>query len=223
MSSVERTRDRREYPERPIVGVGAVVIDEGRVVLVQRGHEPLKGEWSLPGGAVELGETLMDAVAREVHEETGLVVRVGPILEVFDRISVDDDRTVRYHYVLVDYLCRTVAGVLACRGRRDRRGGGRGGRPGAVRPDAEGAGGDPARVRQSWGDRCVRRAALCLCLLLAPAASARTQTLPAPPTKQIPGSREARGTIRATIRLAFVRTGTRRTPRRRSVSRASAR
>jgi len=104
----------REYPDRPIVGVGAVVVDANRVLLVRRGHEPLKGEWSIPGGAVELGETLEVACAREVHEETGLDVDVGPMIDVFDRIRIDGDGRTRYHYVLVDFVCRPVGGTLAC-------------------------------------------------------------------------------------------------------------
>jgi mutator protein MutT len=104
----------REYPERPIVGVGAVVLDGDRVLLVRRGHEPLKGEWSLPGGAVEAGETLETAVAREVLEETGLVVEVGPMIDVLDRIRLDPDGRVRYHFVLIDYLCRPTGGTLCC-------------------------------------------------------------------------------------------------------------
>jgi 8-oxo-dGTP diphosphatase len=106
--------DARIYPERPIVGVGAVVVSDGRVLLVRRGHEPLKGEWSLPGGAVEVGETLRAAVAREVLEETGLEVDVGLVVEVLDRIVSDPDGRARYHYVLIDYLCRPVGGTLSC-------------------------------------------------------------------------------------------------------------
>ena len=96
------------FPDRPVVGVGAVVLDGGRVLLVKRGHEPLKGEWSLPGGKVELGETLEAAIAREVLEETGLAVEVGPVIEVFDRIYRAPDGRVEYHYVLVDYLCHSI-------------------------------------------------------------------------------------------------------------------
>jgi ADP-ribose pyrophosphatase YjhB (NUDIX family) len=90
------------------------VIDGSRVLLVRRGHEPLKGEWSVPGGAVEIGETLEAAVAREVQEETGLRVDVGPIVDVLDRIRLDPDGRTRYHYVLVDFLCRPHSGTLAC-------------------------------------------------------------------------------------------------------------
>ena len=106
----------REYPERPVVGVGAVIVQQGSVVLVRRRYEPLAGHWSLPGGAVELGETLEASVRREMGEETGLQVDVGPVIEVFDRISVDEARRIRYHYVLVDYLCWPVGGELCAGG-----------------------------------------------------------------------------------------------------------
>ena len=102
----------RQYPARPIVGVGAVIVDAGKVVLVKRRYEPLAGRWSLPGGTLEVGETLKAAVIREMREETGLDVEVGPLLEVFDRIITDDAQRVRYHFVLVDYLCWPVGGRL---------------------------------------------------------------------------------------------------------------
>jgi 8-oxo-dGTP diphosphatase len=104
----------RSYPDRPIVGVGAVVLDGDRVLLVKRAHEPLKGQWSLPGGAVELGETLEAAIAREVREETGLDVEVGPIVEVLDRLGYDDHGRVQHHFVLVDFVCRPSGGTLGC-------------------------------------------------------------------------------------------------------------
>jgi 8-oxo-dGTP diphosphatase len=117
----------REYPERPVVGTGAVIyvnaadaavigVEPPRsgagVVLVKRAFEPLAGQWSLPGGTLEVGETLEAGVAREVAEETGLSVDVGPVIEVFDRIMLDADRRVQYHFVLVDYLCRPEGGRL---------------------------------------------------------------------------------------------------------------
>jgi 8-oxo-dGTP diphosphatase len=102
----------RTYPERPIVGVGAVVLDGDRVLLVKRANEPLKGEWSLPGGAVDVGETLEDAIRREVREETSLDVEVGPVVDVLDRIRYDPDGRVKFHYVLVDFLCRPTGGEI---------------------------------------------------------------------------------------------------------------
>jgi 8-oxo-dGTP diphosphatase len=112
-SRPESPRLSRHYPDRPIVGVGGIIVRGGEVVLIRRRFEPLKGHWSLPGGTLELGEMLEAAVAREMFEETGLVVDVGPVVEVFDRITLDDDRRVRYHFVLVDYLCRPIGGALA--------------------------------------------------------------------------------------------------------------
>jgi len=105
---------KREYPEAPIAGVGAVIVRDKQVLLIRRAHEPLKGEWSLPGGAVELGETLEAAICREVLEETGLVVEVLDTVKAFDRISRDETGRVRYHYVLIDFLCRVTGGSLAC-------------------------------------------------------------------------------------------------------------
>jgi len=107
-----RVNDTRQYPERPIVGVGAVIVDDGKVLLIRRKYEPLKGHWSLPGGMVEIGEPLEAALTREMQEETGLLVDVGPVIEVFDRIMRDEQRRVRYHFVLIDYLCWPSGGTL---------------------------------------------------------------------------------------------------------------
>ena len=104
--------DSRSYPERPIVGVGAVILVDGKVVLIKRRFEPLAGQWSLPGGTLEVGESLEAGTAREILEEPGLVVDVGPVIEVFDRILFDADERVRYHFVLIDYLCRPTGGTL---------------------------------------------------------------------------------------------------------------
>ena len=101
----------REFPEAPLVGVGAVIVHEGRVLLVQRGREPLKGHWSLPGGMVELGESLQAGVIREVEEETGLLVEPVELIELLDRIHREGER-IRYHYVIADYLCRVTGGDL---------------------------------------------------------------------------------------------------------------
>jgi len=108
------SRDSREYPARPIVGVGAVILTSNPlgVVLIRRRYEPLAGRWSLPGGTVEVGEMLEAALVREIAEETGLEVTVGPVIEVFDRILRDGEGRVRFHFVLIDYLCRPSGGRL---------------------------------------------------------------------------------------------------------------
>jgi 8-oxo-dGTP diphosphatase len=112
----------REYPERPLVGVGGVVIDKGRALLIRRASEPLRGEWSIPGGMLELGETLEQGVARELREETGLQVRVLELIEVFERIVYapkgesrhgGDRQRPRFHYVIADYLCERISGEHA--------------------------------------------------------------------------------------------------------------
>jgi 8-oxo-dGTP diphosphatase len=107
----------REYPERPVVGIGGVIIEQGRTLLIRRGSEPMRGEWSIPGGTLELGETLEEGVVRELLEETGIVVRVLDLIEVFDRIYAEDGtiavqvlKKPRFHYVIVDYLCKRIGG-----------------------------------------------------------------------------------------------------------------
>ena len=103
---------KRDYPDRPIGGVGAVVVKDGRALVVRRATEPLRGEWSVPGGMLELGEKLREGIAREVKEETGLEVEVGEVLDVFDSIFPDSEGRMQYHYVLIDFLCRPVAGEV---------------------------------------------------------------------------------------------------------------
>jgi ADP-ribose pyrophosphatase YjhB (NUDIX family) len=104
---------RREFPEVPLVGVGAVIIEDARVVLVKRLHPPLQDEWSIPGGVLEVGELVREAAIREAREETGLIVEPGELLGVYDRVLHDLEQRVQYHYVLIDFLCRRVAGDLA--------------------------------------------------------------------------------------------------------------
>jgi 8-oxo-dGTP diphosphatase len=103
-------KGNREYPDRPVVGVGGVVIADGRALLIRRGNPPLEGEWSIPGGTLEAGETLIEGVRRELLEETGLDVRVGELIEVFERIFPDGTGKPKYHFVILDYLCEWVRG-----------------------------------------------------------------------------------------------------------------
>jgi len=112
----------REYPDKPIVGIGGVVIENGRALLIRRGTEPLLGQWSIPGGTLELGETLSEGTLRELQEATGLVVRVLDMIEVFERINFgrgadetwekpEQRRRPRFHFVIVDYLCERISGT----------------------------------------------------------------------------------------------------------------
>jgi 8-oxo-dGTP diphosphatase len=104
--------DDRRYPKRPLLGVGALIFDRGRILMAQRGKEPLKGWWSLPGGALEIGELLDAAVRREVREETGLEIEPLGVFEIFERIIRDEAGAPEYHYVLMDYICRVKGGTL---------------------------------------------------------------------------------------------------------------
>ena len=104
--------DDRRYPKRPLIGVGAILLRRDRILMAQRGKEPLKGWWSLPGGALEIGESLADGVCREVREETGLIVEPLGVLEIFERIMRDESGAPEYHYVLIDYVCRVTGGTL---------------------------------------------------------------------------------------------------------------
>lgn len=102
----------REYPDRPLIGVGSIIIEGNRVVLVRRAHPPIQGQWSIPGGVLEVGELVREAAIREAREETGLTVEPGELLGVFDRVLRDTGNRVQYHYVLIDFLCRRLHGDL---------------------------------------------------------------------------------------------------------------
>ena len=104
---------KREFPEIPLVGVGAIIIEDACVVLVKRAHPPLQAQWSIPGGVLEVGELVREAVVREAREETGLIVEPGELLGVYDRVLRNAEQRVQYHYVLIDFLCRRVGGELA--------------------------------------------------------------------------------------------------------------
>jgi 8-oxo-dGTP diphosphatase len=110
--NTEQSPIAREYPSAPLIGVGGLVIDGDRVLLVKRKNPPAQGEWSIPGGLAHLGETLKEAVAREVLEETGLTVTVGDLVELLERIFHDASGRVKYHYVIADYYCRVTGGNL---------------------------------------------------------------------------------------------------------------
>jgi 8-oxo-dGTP diphosphatase len=103
----------REYPEIPLVGVGAIIIEDARVLLVRRAHPPLQAQWSIPGGVLEVGELVREAAIREAREETGLIVAPADLLGVYDRVLRNPEQRVQYHYVLIDFLCRRVGGELA--------------------------------------------------------------------------------------------------------------
>jgi 8-oxo-dGTP diphosphatase len=104
---------KREFPEHPLVGVGAIIIQDDHVVLVKRAHPPIQGQWSIPGGVLEVGEFVREAAVREAREETGLIVEPGELLGVYDRVLRDPENRVQYHYVLIDFLCRPIGGALS--------------------------------------------------------------------------------------------------------------
>jgi 8-oxo-dGTP diphosphatase len=104
---------QREFPEMPLIGVGAIIIEGDRVVLVKRAHPPLQAQWSIPGGVLEIGELVREACTREAREETGLTVEPIELLGVYDRVLRNPEQRVQYHYVLIDFLCRRVAGDLS--------------------------------------------------------------------------------------------------------------
>jgi len=103
---------KREFPEIPLVGIGAIIIEDSRVLLVKRAHPPIQGQWSIPGGVLEVGELVREAAVREAREETGLVVEPGELLGVYDRVLRNEEKRVQYHYVLIDFLCRRLGGEL---------------------------------------------------------------------------------------------------------------
>lgn len=111
--------EKREYPKQPLIGVGAIIIEGDKVALIKRGHAPLLGEWSIPGGVLEVGETMREGVVREAREETSLHVEPLDLLGVYDRVLSDDHGQVLYHYVLIDFLCRVISGNLRAAGDAD--------------------------------------------------------------------------------------------------------
>jgi len=102
----------REYPVRPLVGVGALILDDGRLLLIRRGAQPGQGKWSIPGGLVELGENVQDAMIRETKEEVGLDVEAVKLMDVFDSVTLDDQGRIQYHFVVVNFLVRIVGGTV---------------------------------------------------------------------------------------------------------------
>ena len=111
MSVEEQTQERREYPRAPLIGVGAVAIKDGKILLMKRAFEPGKGKWSIPGGLVEVGETLSDACAREMEEETGIKIHVLELINAYDMIVPDEAGKIKYHYVLIDFLVKPIGGT----------------------------------------------------------------------------------------------------------------
>jgi mutator protein MutT len=111
MSVEEQAHENRQYPRAPLIGVGAVAIKDGKILLIRRAFEPGKGKWSIPGGLVEIGETLSNACVREMEEETGIKIQVLELINGFDMIVPDESGKIKYHYVLIDFLARPVGGT----------------------------------------------------------------------------------------------------------------
>ena len=111
MSVEEQAQERREYPRAPLIGVGAVAIKDGKILLMKRAFEPGKGKWSIPGGLVEVGETISDACAREMEEETGIKIHVLELINAYDMIVPDESGRIKYHYVLIDFLVKPIGGT----------------------------------------------------------------------------------------------------------------
>lgn len=114
--AMSQSAETRKYPERPILAVGGVVVHEGRVLLIRRGQPPMEGRWSIPGGIVELGEVIADAVARELKEETGVCVRVLDLIEIYEKVARDEAGAAQYHFVILDYQCEFVEGAAIAGG-----------------------------------------------------------------------------------------------------------
>jgi 8-oxo-dGTP diphosphatase len=108
--------ESREYPQRPIVAVGGVVVHESRVLLIRRGQPPLEGRWSIPGGILEIGETIAEGIERELMEETGVRVRVLELIEIYEKVTRDLDDQPQYHFVILDYACEFVEGTAEAGG-----------------------------------------------------------------------------------------------------------
>jgi len=111
MSVEERVQEKRQYPSAPLIGVGAVAIKDGKMLLIKRAFDPGKGKWSIPGGLVEVGERLSDACVREMEEETGVKIQVLELINAYDMIVPDEEGKIKYHYVLIDFLAKPVGGV----------------------------------------------------------------------------------------------------------------
>jgi 8-oxo-dGTP diphosphatase len=103
---------KRLYPDQPVVGIGAVIVKESKIVLIKRGNEPSKGKWTIPGGLVELGESPEQAVIRETKEETGVDAEDPALIDVVSNVDLDEQGRIKYHYIIIDYLVHVKGGSL---------------------------------------------------------------------------------------------------------------